>query len=185
MKYLLIPLLSLTFYLGSPSLQADCTRPPQGDPGFLSAHYIGSYSDTVQSLGNGEPVNVSFPLDSTLPAGILKAGTTNFIIQQTGVYLIYWTVNGQTQHVNNPPNILELNLKVNGIPVMSMPSSKTSFPNFLNAPPLNANLSGRVTLVLQKNDVITLEALATFTNIGEDMQINSALIDILQIPSLL
>ena len=185
MNLLLLPMLILTLLSGSDALQAECTRPPQGIPGFLSANYIGSYSDTIQPLTNGVPEDVIFPNNSTSPIGITKSVTNDsFTIQTTGVYLIYWTVNGETQHIRNPPNTLALNLKVNGNPVMSRPSSLASFANFLSSPPFKLNVSGRTTLALQAGDIITLEALGTFTESGETMQINSAIIDIIKIPTL-
>lgn len=187
MKHLLLPLLAFAFAAGSHTLQADCTRPPQGVPGFLSKYYIGSYSDTVQPLDNGVPEDVVFPSNSTPPVGIAKSGSNDsFTIQHTGVYLIYWTANVETIHVNNPPQTIELNVQVNGTSIMSRPSSLTSLPNFATAvSPQRTNLSGRTTLVLQAGDVITLQAIGTFTQMGESMQIDSALIDIIQLPSLL
>lgn len=186
MKHLLFPLLAFAFAAGSYPLQADCRRPPQGDPGFLSRFYIGSYSDTIQPLDNGVPEDVVFPSNSTPPVGITKSGSNDsFTIQHTGVYLIYWTANVETIHVINPPQTIELNVQVNGTSIMSRPSSLTSLSNFNTDDPQRTNLSGRTTLVLQAGDVITLQAIGRFTTIGESIQIDSALIDIIQLPSLL
>lgn len=182
----MLPLTALTLLAGSAVLNADCQRPPQGIPGFLSANYIGSYSDTVLVLANDDPVDVPFQIDSTPPVGIIKSGTDDsFTIQNTGVYLIYWTVNAQTIHDLLPLQTLALTLQVNGSPVMASPSSFTSFPNLGTDDAQLVNISGRATLVLQENDVVSLEALATFNPNTETVQITSALFDIVEIPSIL
>jgi hypothetical protein len=125
---------------------------------------------------------VKFPNDSTTPVGIFKWVTNDsFAIQNTGVYLIFWTVNAQTSGLQFPSEELALFLTVNGSPIMSTPVGLYTFTEFTN-PFFKAHLSGRTTLVLQAGDVVSLEALASI-DVGEVMQINSALIDIIQIPS--
>ena len=182
MKSLILPLLALTCLASSQQMQANCPRPPQGLPGPLSRIFISSVSNTEQLLDFNTPTGVNFQETVAGPVGINQATDSTFIVNSSGVYLICWSVNAETNSdVNDPeiypppvtpgtPPTLELDLLVNGDPVVPNPISLEAslIPNPIESSSLSfANISGQTILVLDAGDVLSLEATAFFADGGE------------------
>ena len=183
MRHLLLPLTLLTFLLTGSLLQADCII-PQGPPGPPPANYIGSYSETTQVLtAPNVAENVVFPNNFAGPVGITKSATNDsFTVLFDGVYLISWTVNGESPIFIAPPNFLALTLKVDGTNVLPAPISKTTFVGNATASLATfVDLSGQKLLSLKAGAVITLEVMGSFTPVTESLQIDSAMFNITQV----
>jgi hypothetical protein len=194
MKYLMIPLLALTFIAGFQNLEATCERPPQGPAGNFLANYITSYLDTsttAQSLPGGVPELVEFPFNLTGPVGITHPNSTDFVVQNAGVYYISWTVNAQSNDCAagaTDPAIIHTTLNVNGFPLNPTAAAETfeliSPPPDTCLPLYTASLSGSLTLLLFPGDTLNLGTVAFFdagTEPANFMEIFSDLFTITQI----